>query len=388
MFTLQTKLSMLKALVTKNRPFYIQFYVSKECHLKCKMCNIVEANCNVTAFRTNEIEQIADNLVKIGAGVILLTGGEPFMREDIDEIVRIFKQKKLDVRLQTAGLYSRRDKIAQCVKYGARDINVTLHSLDKQLADYIYGVNGAWENAIKTVSFISQTLQDQGSFCAFGCVLSKYNVDEIEAILDLATQIGWWLSLVPVHITTPDKPMNFRGYDQYFEFDSEGFKKVEMLIETLKKKKREGYLLFDSDDYLDSMCHFIKTGVPHWRHKNICDSPNLYFAILPDARFTPCCDYRLDEDIYVYDPDFPRIYASRALREKVKLITQECSGCNFGSYPEMTLSARSLSTLKERIMLADKISRTKIKSIEERQLFRMIAEIKEKYDIYKKERRK
>lgn len=217
MFTLQTKLSMLKGLLTKNSPFYVQFYISERCHLKCKMCNIVEANADLKPFSPENIEKIADNLVKIGAGVILLTGGEPFLREDIERIISIFHSKKLDVRLQTAGLYSYRDKIARCVTKGTCGINVTLHSLDEQLADYIYGVEGAYKSAIKTISFLSK-IPKKSSFFALGCVLSKYNLDEIEAILDFATQINWWLSLVPVHITTQDSPLNFRGYDHYFIF--------------------------------------------------------------------------------------------------------------------------------------------------------------------------
>ncbi|NJD77468.1 MAG: radical SAM protein [Candidatus Methanoperedens sp.] len=385
MFTPQTKISMAKALLTKNSPFYIQFYVSNVCYLRCKMCNIVEANTGLEPFGTEDIERIADNLVKIGAGVILLTGGEPFMRKDIEEIVRIFKLKNLDVRLQTAGLYSRREKIAKCVEYGARDINVSIDSLDEQLSDYINGAEGSWKNAIKTISFISNVFPKKDSICALGCVLSKYNIDEIEAVLDFATRIGWWLSLVPVHITTPDSPMNFRGYDEYFKFTEEDFPKVKGLIERLKRKKREGFMLFDSDDYLDSIYHFISTGHPNWRHRQVCDSPNLYFAILPDGRFAPCCDFKFNENLYVYDRDFPKIYKSREFRDKVMKITQQCPGCNFGSYPEMTLSARSFSTIRERISLQLKAQSTGLKTLGEDEIFNIILNIKKEYDVYKEE---
>jgi MoaA/NifB/PqqE/SkfB family radical SAM enzyme len=65
MFSLRTKLSMLKAILTKNSPFYIQFYISKFCHQKCKMCNIVEANSDLKPFDHDKIEKIAENLRKI-----------------------------------------------------------------------------------------------------------------------------------------------------------------------------------------------------------------------------------------------------------------------------------------------------------------------------------
>jgi len=386
MFTWQTKKSMLKAVLTHNSPFYVQFYVSKFCHLNCKMCNIVEANQDLKPFEPDKIELIAKNLVEIGAGVVLLTGGEPFLRPDIPEIVRIFKKHNLDVRLQTAGLISTWDKIKKCVEYGARDINVSLDTLDEELGDYINGKTGSWRDAIKTIAYISRTFPKKDSVCALGCVLSPYNIDEIESILTFATEIGWWLSLVPAHITTEDKIMNFRGFDKFFVFKENEIENVAKLIERLKIMKKRGFNLFDSNDYLDSILHFIKTGHPTWREGDICDSPNLYFAILPDGRFAPCCDFRFEPVLFVYDRDFPKIYKSRSFRDKVKEITSKCPGCNFGSFPEMTLSARSFSTIKERILLQLKAKKGGIKFLSEDEIFKIIDEIKKNNPVYQRKR--
>lgn len=382
MFSLQTKRSMLKAVLTKDSPFYVQFYVSKYCNLSCRMCNIVQANKDLVPFSSEKIERIADNLVKIGAGVVLLTGGEPFLRPDIDEIVRIFLARRLNVRLQTAGLYERRDKIAKCVEYGARDINVSIDSLDERLSDYINGRAGSWRNAVRTISFISRTFPGKDSICALGCVLSPYNIDEIETVLEFATRIGWWLSLVPAHVAPPDLSLNFRGHDAAFRFSPEQHPQLRELVARLKRKKREGLLLFDSDDYLDSVYHFITTGSPSWRHHGVCDSPNLYFAILPDGRFAPCCDFRLAETVYVDDPEFPAVFRSGAFREKVRVITRQCPGCNFGSFPEMTLSARSWSTIAERVLLQLRAGSRRAPALGEDELFAIIGRITAANPIY------
>lgn len=387
MFSLQTKMSMAKAILTKNSPFYIQFYISKFCHQKCKMCNIVEANADLQPFPGDKIEKIAQNLKKIGAGVVLLTGGEPFTRMDIDEIVRIFKKYGLDVRMQTAGLIARKDKIAKVVENGARDINVSIDSLDEELSDYINGLPGSWRNAMKCISFISNIFPTKDSICALGCVLSPYNIDEIEPVLDFATRIGWWLSLVPVHITEVENPLNFRGYDEYFKFKPEDYPKVKNLLERLKNKKKAGFNLFDSNDYLDSIYSFVSTGHPSWRKNNVCDAGRLYFAILPDASFAPCCDHRFGEKIYVYDDNFPAIYKSLQFQNKVAAIAKKCPGCNFGSYPEMTLSARSFSTIKERLLLQFKAKKKSIKPITETEIFELIDKIKKEYPIYSQDRK-
>jgi MoaA/NifB/PqqE/SkfB family radical SAM enzyme len=348
------------------------------------MCNIVEANSDLKPFDHDKIEKIAENLRKIWAWVVLLTWWEPFLRSDIDDIVRIFKSKNLDVRTQTAWLLIKKDKITKCVDYGLRDINISIDSLDEWLSDYINSLKWSRRNAMKTISFVSNTFPAKDSICALWCVLSRYNIDEIDAILDFATKIWWRLSLVPVHITWKDSPLNFRWNDYYFKFQEGDLPKLKILIERLKKKKRQWLHLFDSDDYLDSIYDFIKTWRPSWRHKNVCDSPNLYFAILPDGSFAPCCDHRFWEKVYVYDPDFPKIYKSKLFRNNVTKITKKCPGCNFGSYPEMTLSARSFWTIKERIILQLKTKKSWLKSYSEDELFVIIDEIRKQYpDVYK-----
>jgi MoaA/NifB/PqqE/SkfB family radical SAM enzyme len=385
-FTTRTKLSMLKAVLTRDSPFYVQFYISKQCHLRCKMCNIVESNAALEPFAHEQIEPIADNLARIGAGVVLLTGGEPLLRDDIADIVRALKARHLDVRMQTAGLPARWDALAQCVKNGARDINVSIDSLDETISDYINGVSGSWRKAIRTIAYLTRVFPSRDSVCALGCVLSRYTIDDIEPVLDFATEIGWWLSLVPVHTTTVDRPLNFRGYDQYFAFTNKDYARVRALIDRLKEKKRQGYTLFDSDDYLESIYTFVSTGQPGWRAKEVCDSPNLYFVINPDGSFAPCCDHRFDQTLYVYSPDFPRIYRSREFRSAVRAITTRCPGCNFGSFPEMTLSARSLGTLRERVVLQMAAKRRSIRQISEDDAFAIIDRIKTTYPLFRSNR--
>lgn len=336
---------MLKAILTKNSPLYVQFYVSKYCHQNCKMCNIVESNSDLVPFESKNINKIADNLVKIGAGVVLLTGGEPLLRGDIDKIVKVFKSKGLDVRMQSAGLISKKDLLKRCVKNGARDINISLDSLDEGLSDKINGAKGSWRNAIKSIALVSKIFPKNNSICALGCVLSPYNIDEIEYLLEFATKIGWWVSLVPAHVNKSGEVLKFRSQDKSFSFDKKSAIKVSQLIKRLKAMKN-------------------------------CDSPNLYFAILPDASFAPCCDYRFSEKVYLYDNKFPKIFNSRKFRQDVDCITKKCKGCNYGSYPEISLSVRSGSTFWERLLLNFKSKRVGLKSFSEKELFDLIKRIK------------
>lgn len=378
MFSLQTKWSMLRAVLTKNSPFYIQYYINSRCNLMCKQCNIVESNSDVAEAGLTEIERIADNLVRIGAGVVLLTGGEPFLRKDLPDIVRIFVSRKLNVRLQTAGMkVASTDMLARCVEAGARDINVSLDSLVSAKQDYINGVPGSWKGAIRTIANISQIFPGSGAVCSFGCVLSRYNFLEIPGILEFATRIGWHLSLVPVHITEQSNPMGFRSYDRSFTFTGEDLPELEAMFARLESMRAEGFALFDSTTFLRSSLQFIKTGRSTWRRHDVCDSPNLYFAVRPNGEFAVCCDYHLEDGpVSLCDPDFPRIYRSAEFRKRVRKITQACGGCHYGSYPEMTIAVRDLGAMLDRVSLNFRAERGGLKPFAADALFAMIADIK------------
>ncbi|MBK9324438.1 MAG: radical SAM protein [Bdellovibrionaceae bacterium] len=354
MFSLQTYKSIVRALITKKSPYYIQFYIIGKCNLMCRQCNIVETNSRIEAMPIEQIRETAKNLRKIGAGIVLLTGGEPFMRHDLPEIVEAFTREKLNVRLQTAGThFATEDKLRACYEAGARDINVSVDSLDHNTFDYINGVPGSSQNAFKTIELISTLFRKKSAILSFGTVLSRFNYLEIPAILEFAKRIGWHVSLVPVHIAGLDKPKGFRSYDTLFKFRQDQFDKLDTLKDELLRMKAQGLPLFDSEWFLKSAISFLKGNSPTWRKNGVCDSPNLYFAVRPNGDFTTCCDYTLKNPPKLFESDFVSSYNSGAIesRKDVQDIVKNCSGCHYGSYPEVTLSVRDPGTFVERSLM-------------------------------------
>jgi MoaA/NifB/PqqE/SkfB family radical SAM enzyme len=350
MFSTRTKVNMARAFLTKNRPFYVQYYILSRCNLVCRQCNIVEGNSDLQDASLDTVEKIADNLVKIGAGVVLLTGGEPFLRKDLPQMVKIFTERGLNPRLQTAGYTTTRQQLESVREAGARDINISLDSLLPEKQDFINGsMPNSWKRAIETIVNANDIFDDKDRICAFGTVLSRLNFMEIPAIIELATFMGWYESLVPVHITSSDNPMNFRGIDAGMKFLPEDAPKLLTLRSEIESMKKAGYNVFDSEKYIDSMFYFIEHGKPNWRKNDVCDSPSMYFAILPNGDFAVCCDHRYQGKVSVADSDFPRIYKSEAFRESVMPTVKSCSGCNYGSYPEVTLSVRDPGAFVDRV---------------------------------------
>lgn len=333
----------------------------------CRQCNIVETNSKVDEMTIDQIRATAKNLKKIGAGIVLLTGGEPFLRRDLPEIVEAFTRVGLNVRLQTAGTKTAtREMLKACHEAGARDINVSIDSLDTLTSDFINGTPGSGLRAFQTIERISSVFRNKSAILSFGTVLSRLNYKEIPAIVELARRIGWFVSLVPVHITTTDSPRGFRSFDTRFTFQKSMHPILDLLSKDLVELKKSNSNLFDSVTFLKSAIHFLKGEPPLWRYKGVCDSPNLYFAIRPNGEFTTCCDYTLKNPPLLYDSNFPTYYEKGLIqgRDDVLKIVNECEGCHYGSYPEVTLSVRDKRALLERILLVMKMGSGKLKDAE------------------------
>jgi MoaA/NifB/PqqE/SkfB family radical SAM enzyme len=351
MFTSLSKKNLIKSALFKNSPVYVQFYVTARCNFTCKQCNVIYANSDVRECTLDEIKHIADNLNKIGVAIVLLTGGEPFLRNDLPEIIREFKVRGIHVRMQTNGTASE-EKIQKAIAYGGNDISISLDSLSSKTQDLINGgIPGSWHRAIKTIAAFTKYLPKESSFASLGCVLQRDNIADVEDVIRFGTAISWFTSLVPVHVTDNLHPLSFRTYDQSLRFRPDEWAGVDRVIERVRTMRREGFLLYDSDQYLDDIKRFVHQEPTTWRRKreNRCDTPNLYFAILPNGDFAPCCDHRLTSPVQVSSPDFPSQYKAAALRNQVATLTGACSGCMYGSFPEMTISMRFLRAKLQRV---------------------------------------
>ena len=83
---------MLKHLQTyfNNQPGYLIFYVTNRCNFRCKFCyySEIQKGRKLDELKIDEIERISKNCKNIIQ--ISMAGGEPFLRNDFNEITKIF----------------------------------------------------------------------------------------------------------------------------------------------------------------------------------------------------------------------------------------------------------------------------------------------------------
>jgi len=350
-FTWSQKARIARSLLRRRRPVYVQYYVTARCNMACRHCNINCANADLPEIGLDQIRRMAENLRAIGTSIVLLIGGEPFMRDDLAEIVRAFTDSGIHVRLQTNGLATRH-QLAACVAAGAKDISISLDTLDPQKQEAVNGgFEGSFETALRAAADVNAVFPD-GATAFFGTVLMPDTYRDVPAVIRFAAAIGWGVSLVPVHVAQPRMAPGFRSPDETLRFPPSSHGAVKDLIDECRQLRDAQGGLYDSDEYLDDVVRFLCGRPVQWRRRNagLCDSPNLYFAVGPDGSLAPCCDYRLPDPMPVYDPGFPRWFRERDVHRAVAPFTEACPGCMYGSYPEMTISARFLPAMLRRLL--------------------------------------
>jgi MoaA/NifB/PqqE/SkfB family radical SAM enzyme len=349
------------SVIAKESPLYVQYYITARCNLRCEQCNVIYANSDQEECNTENSIKIIESLKNIGTSVLLLTGGEPFIRPDLNLLVKRCVELGIHPRIQTNGLATE-SALTEVVKAGARDISISLDSLNSSTQDKINGAfDDSWTRAIQTISLVSNIFP-KNAFAAFGCVLSPSNLKDITKVIKFATKIGWWVSLVPAHSTPKHEARAFSTFDRSLDFSPDQYDEVKKVLDEVKFMKKNGYNVYDSDVYLDDILRFVTKKPTTWRDRNngVCDSPNSYFAITPNGEMAVCCDWRTKNKYSVQDIGFPKRYKNKEMFPEIHEVAKNCSGCMYGSYPEITTSIRFFGAALERFKIFIAESRTEL----------------------------
>ena len=125
---------------------YIRLSISDVCNFKCGYClpdgYKIDKSDNRSFLNIEEIRRLAKALSELGVSKIRLTGGEPTVRKDFLEIIKIIKENSgIKKTVMTTNGY-KLDKIAKDIKDSGLDgINISIDSLDANTFKKITGHN-------------------------------------------------------------------------------------------------------------------------------------------------------------------------------------------------------------------------------------------------------
>jgi MoaA/NifB/PqqE/SkfB family radical SAM enzyme len=168
-------------------PTFLAYQITDGCNSKCQMCNIWQKTPK-NELSSAEIEEIFSSRLFSKLRWMNLTGGEPFVRNDIFEIIQILnKLPKLEgIAIPTNGFLTKRilDIVEKSLKILGKKkfLSVTL-SIDgfEKTHDEIRGVPGAYQKVMKTLDGLLKLKKKYKNFnVGVQPTISKKNIEEIE----------------------------------------------------------------------------------------------------------------------------------------------------------------------------------------------------------------
>ncbi len=168
-------------------PLVLSYNVTRECNMKCSHCYInATENKLPNELSTKEAKELMDQIAEVSHPLLILSGGEPLLREDIYELINYGTSKGLKMGLGSNG-YLIDDAVAKKLKdAGIATVSVSIDSSVPQQHDEFRGVSGAWQKAV----YACKALRQNGVLVQVNTTLTHDNYDQIDDIMTLAESIG------------------------------------------------------------------------------------------------------------------------------------------------------------------------------------------------------
>ncbi len=124
------------------------------CPLRCKHCLVNGGKEPVKPMTTREIEKLVDDAVALGVKRIYFTGGEPFMRKDLFDLIQ-YVVARAQLVILTSGVFLTQEKVAKLKALGNGNllIQVSLEGPDAETNDVIRG-KGSFNKAVQSIKWL------------------------------------------------------------------------------------------------------------------------------------------------------------------------------------------------------------------------------------------
>lgn len=120
----------------------LRISVTNSCNYSCFFCHREGHRSGGDEMRPEEFGRLVRILSKHGIRRVKLTGGEPLMREDLEEVVREIGSSGVEeISLVTNGFFLK-ERARSLKEAGLSRVNVSLHSLRRETYARITGVDG------------------------------------------------------------------------------------------------------------------------------------------------------------------------------------------------------------------------------------------------------
>jgi pyrroloquinoline quinone biosynthesis protein E len=172
--------------MTSERPTTLLAELTHRCPLHCPYCSnpleLIRAEREVS---TEEWKRVFTQARELGVLQLGLSGGEPLVRKDLEELAAHARGLGLYSTLVTSGLGLTRKRAEALKDAGLEHVQVSIQDSDTESAERIAGVS-----SVKQKRAAIALVTELGFAFTVNVVLHRANLDRIGEIIDLAASLG------------------------------------------------------------------------------------------------------------------------------------------------------------------------------------------------------
>lgn len=311
-----------RSLLLRDRPSYVHYAVTSRCNLRCRSCVIWKRDQDAVELSTDEVRELAAVLARLGAVQVSMGGGEPATRRDLPEMVQAFVSHQIRPRVLTNGVAMTPELARRLVDAGMRDVSFSMDSLDAKKQEELDAVPGTFARRIDNLIAVSRLLPRRGCTPIINTVVTSQNYDELLDILELTTDIGFYVSFIPIHTASnPTGSHRFYSDADDLKLESRRQDDLRAIYRKLLEIKRKGGPIINSSAFLERSVDYLVTGRGEWP----CRAGTQFLSISPTGMLSPC--HAQEGEWGIHFTEIERRFGTPEYRAEVERRITSCEGC-------------------------------------------------------------
>lgn len=165
----------------------VAWEVTRSCNLSCIHCR-ASAECGPyeNELSTAECFKVLDDIASFSTPIIIFTGGEPLLRDDIYDLVQHGSDLGLRCVMATNGSLLDETVVGRLIDVGIQRISLSLDGAARETHDTFRKVEGSFDSVINGAKLATSA----GLPFQINSTITRLNLDELPAMLDLAVDLG------------------------------------------------------------------------------------------------------------------------------------------------------------------------------------------------------
>jgi heme b synthase len=169
------------------KPRIIAWEITRSCNLYCSHCRAsAKYGPYENELTTEECFSLIDGFLEVGRPLVILTGGEPLLREDFFDIAKYAVDKGLPVAIGSNGTLVTPEIARKIKEVPVSRLAVSLDFPQRDLQDEFRGKDGAFDAALRGI----EEARRCGVDLQVNSTITTLNAKYLEDLLTLALEVG------------------------------------------------------------------------------------------------------------------------------------------------------------------------------------------------------